>query len=142
MRLWSLHPMYLDPRGLVALWREALLAQAVLRGETRGYRGHPQLERFKNQPTPLSAVSLYLQAVYEEAVARGYAFDSSKIKAASEPAILMVTTGQLDYEWAHLMSKLEERDPALHQKWHEIGTPAPHPMFEVHAGQVESWERK
>ncbi|HEU5178767.1 MAG TPA: pyrimidine dimer DNA glycosylase/endonuclease V, partial [Burkholderiales bacterium] len=32
MRLWSLHPKYLDARGLVALWREALLAQAVLRG--------------------------------------------------------------------------------------------------------------
>jgi hypothetical protein len=43
MRLWSLHPQYLDPQGLVALWREALLAQAVLRGKTRGYKHHPQL---------------------------------------------------------------------------------------------------
>ncbi len=34
MRLWTLHPKYLDPRGLVALWREALFAQAVLRGWT------------------------------------------------------------------------------------------------------------
>lgn len=142
MRLWSLHPMYLDPQGLVALWREALLAQAVLRGETRGYRSHPQLERFKNQPTPLSAVSLYLQAVYEEAVARGYAFDKNKIKVASEPTILMVTTGQLDHEWEHLMNKLKKRNPALHQKWHEIRTPAPHPMFEVRVDQIESWERK
>jgi len=134
--------MYLDPRGLVALWREALLAQAVLRGETRGYRGHPQLERFKNHPTPLSAISLYLQAVHEEAVARGYAFDKSKTKAASEPATLMVTNGQLDYEWAHLMNKLRMRNPALHQRWHEIGTPAPHPMFDVCVGPIESWERK
>jgi hypothetical protein len=29
-RIWSLHPKYLDARGLVALWREGLLAQAVL----------------------------------------------------------------------------------------------------------------
>jgi carboxyl-terminal processing protease len=29
MRLWSLHPKYLDAQGLVALWREALLAKAV-----------------------------------------------------------------------------------------------------------------
>jgi hypothetical protein len=36
MRLWTLHPKYLDARGLVALWREALLAQKVLRGATRG----------------------------------------------------------------------------------------------------------
>jgi hypothetical protein len=40
--------MYLDGRGLVALWREALLAQAVLRGRTRGYR-HPQLARFRSR---------------------------------------------------------------------------------------------
>ena len=38
MRLWSLRPKYLDSQGLVALWREGLLAQAVLRGKTRGYR--------------------------------------------------------------------------------------------------------
>jgi len=47
MRLWSLHPAYLDARGLGALWREGLLAQAVLRGKTRGYRSHPQLERWR-----------------------------------------------------------------------------------------------
>jgi hypothetical protein len=33
MRLWSLHPEYLDANGLVALWREALLAQAFLQGK-------------------------------------------------------------------------------------------------------------
>lgn len=43
MRLWSLHPQYLDAKGLVALWREGLLAQAVLAGQTRGYKRHPQL---------------------------------------------------------------------------------------------------
>ncbi len=134
--------MYLDPQGLIALWREALLAQAVLRGETRGYRSHPQLERFKNHPTPLSAMSSYLQAIYAEAVARGYAFDKTKIQAATEPATLVVTTGQLDYEWAHLMNKLKTRNPALHQKWHEITTPAAHPMFKVRVGPIESWERQ
>ena len=49
MRLWTLHPKYLDARGLVALWRESLLAQAVLAGRTRGYRSHPQLERFRER---------------------------------------------------------------------------------------------
>ena len=107
MRLWSLHPKYLDPQGLVALWREALLAKAVLRGETRGYRSHPQLERFKNQTIPLAAISLYLQSIYAESVVRGYAFDKSKIQVAAEPATLVVTSGQLDYEWRHLMNKLK-----------------------------------
>lgn len=30
MRLWSLHPSYLDRAGLLAVWREGLLAQSVL----------------------------------------------------------------------------------------------------------------
>ena len=34
MRLWTLHPKYLDARGLVALCCEALLAQKVSRGAT------------------------------------------------------------------------------------------------------------
>ena len=82
MRLWSLHPKYLDPQGLVALWRETLLAQAVLRGETRGYRNHPQMDRFKNSTAPLAAISLYLKGIHAEAVARGYTFDKSKINPA------------------------------------------------------------
>lgn len=142
MRLWSLHPKYLDPQGLVALWREALLAQAVLRGETRGYRSHPQLDRFKNHTAPLAAMALYLQAIYEEAVARGYAFDKSKIPVAAEPATLVVTTGQLGYEWTHLMNKLQARNFVLYQQWRETISPEPHPMFEIRAGQVESWERQ
>lgn len=142
MRLWSLHPKYLDPQGLVALWREALLAQAVLRGDTRGYRSHPQLERFKNHATPLVAISVYLQGVHAEAVARGYAFDKGRIRIAAEPASLVVTSGQLDFEWIHLMNKLRTRNSALYQKWQETITPEPHPMFAVRAGPVESWERQ
>lgn len=134
--------MYLDPQGLVALWREALLAQAVLRGATRGYRSHPQLERFKRHPAPLAAVSSYLQAVYAEAAARGYAFDKGKIRVAAAPATLGVTIGQLDYEWAHLMNKLKTRNPAFQRKWREVAAPVPHPIFEVRAGPVESWERQ
>jgi hypothetical protein len=37
MRLWSLHPQFLEPQGLVARWPEELLASGVLRGSTRGY---------------------------------------------------------------------------------------------------------
>ena len=79
MRLWSLHPKYLDPQGLVALWREALLAQAVLRGKTKGYRHHPQLERFTSHRSPRLAINAYLGSIYEEAASRGYAFDRRKI---------------------------------------------------------------
>lgn len=142
MRLWSLHPQYLDPKGLVALWREALLARAVLCGETRGYRNHPQLERFKNHAAPPAAISAYLQAIYADAAARGYAFDKTKLELETEPTTLVVTSGQLEYEWAHLMHKLEARSPAIYQKWQGTNTPEPHPMFEVRPGQIASWERR
>jgi hypothetical protein len=142
MRLWSLNPKYLDPRGLVALWREALLAQAVLRGETRGYRNHPQLDRFKQQSAPLAAMSLYLKGIYAEAESRGYAFDRNKISAARKHIVLNVSAGQLEYEWAHLMAKLKARNPALYRKWRAISSTEPHPLFRVRAGEIEPWERQ
>lgn len=142
MRLWSLHPRYLDPQGLVALWREALLAQAVLRGDTRGYRNHPQLDRFKNLSAPLAAISRYLVAVHVEAEVRGYSFDKSKIKPTRKVVTLTVTSGQMAYEWAHLLAKLKERNPELYRKWLAIEMPEAHPMFKVLAGEVEPWERQ
>ena len=142
MRLWSLHPKYLDPQGLVALWRETLLAQAVLRGETRGYRNHPQLHRFKNHSAPLAAISVYLNGIHAVAKKRGYAFDKSKIRATRTPATLTVTSGQMEHEWVHLMAKLKTRSPEIYLKWQEIEEPDAHPMFEVRAGAIESWERR
>jgi len=142
MRLWSLHPKYLDPQGLVALWRETLLAQAVLRGETHGYRAHPQLDRFKNCSAPLAAMSLYLKSIYAQAQARGYSFDEKKIRPTRKKVMLSVTSGQLDYEWSHLMAKLKLRNPAYYQKWCDIEEPEPHPLFIVCAGEVEPWERQ
>src|SRR5499427_9347504 len=100
MRLWSLHPKYLDPQGLVALWREALLAQAVVRNETRGYRNHPQLDRFKRHPAPRAAIAVYLQAVHAEAEVRGYSFNKRKIRSTRKAATLSVTSGQLSHEWS------------------------------------------
>lgn len=142
MRLWSLHPRYLDPQGLVALWREALLARAVLAGATRGYRNHPQLDRFRSQADPRAAIACYLEGVHAEATARGYAFDASKIgRTAQAHAPLDVTSGQVDYEWRHLLQKLAVRNPALHEQWRGLATPQCHPMFVVRAGPVAGWER-
>ena len=142
MRLWSLHSKYLDPQGLVALWRETLLAQAVLRGETRGYRNHPQLDRFKNHSAPLAAISQYLKAIHAEAEMRGYSFDKSKIKPTRTAVTLTVTSDQMAFEWAHLLVKLKERNPALYWKWLATEVPEAHPMFQVREGEVEPWERQ
>lgn len=142
MRLWSLHPRYLDRQGLAAVWREALLAQAVLRGQTRGYREHPQLMRFRAAPDPLAAVAAYLVAVHEEARARGYSFDRRKIGATGPRFTIPVTSGQIEYEWAHLMTKLLARSPATYRRWNGTAVPDPHPLFRVCPGGVEPWERR
>ena len=140
MRLWSLHPRYLDPQGLVALWREALLARAVLDGRTRGYRQHPQLERFRMQAEPLASIDAYLAAVHAEAVARGYAFDRSKFAPAPQAPAMRVTRGQLACEWQHLLHKLAARSPLLHARW-QAQMPQPHPLFTLEDGPRAAWER-
>ncbi|HTZ52735.1 MAG TPA: pyrimidine dimer DNA glycosylase/endonuclease V [Spirochaetia bacterium] len=141
MRLWSLHPSYLDSRGLVALWREGLLALAVLRGRTRGYRAHPQLDRFRAAPDPVLAVRRYLWYVYEEATARGYRFDGKKLGAEPRCPRLRVTRGQLAYELDHLRAKLRRRDPARYRDIRTLARPRPHPLFVAVRGDVEPWER-
>lgn len=143
MRLWSLHPKYLDAQGLVALWREALLAQAVLRGETRGYLAHPQLQRFREQPTPLSAIGAFLAGVYAEATARKYSFDPRKFdpECAHLSAAIPVTLGQVELEWRHLMNKLAVRSPELHLAWSAVSAPQTHPVFRVVPGGIAPWER-
>ena len=141
MRLWSVHPKYLDPQGLVALWREALLAKAVLRGETRGYRSHPQLQRFEAQPSPVAAIDAYLLGIHAEAQVRGYSFNRNKIGIVPAQLTIAVAAGQLDYEWRHLLHKLATRTPALQQRWCEIARPECHPLFALMPGPVADWER-
>ncbi len=142
MRLWSLHPRLLDAKGLVALWREGLLAQAVLRGQTRGYTHHPQLERFKNHPNPLEAIRAYLHSVCDEADARGYNFDRSKLGRRVTVSRIPVTKGQIRYEFEHLKTKLRLRDHAWLKQISGIRMPDSHPLFVVVSGGIEAWERR
>ena len=142
MRLWSLHPSYLDTRGLLAVWREGLLAQQVLAGRTRGYRNHPQLERFRSHPAPRRAIARYLDEVFTEARSRGYRFDQSRIVAPTGPAsTIEVTDGQLRHELSHLAGKLKSRDPERLARLPRERLLEPHPLFVVVPGPVASWER-
>ncbi|MBW6495585.1 MAG: pyrimidine dimer DNA glycosylase/endonuclease V [Burkholderiaceae bacterium] len=141
MRLWTVHPRFLDAKGLVALWREALLAKAVLEGKTKGYRNHPQLVRFRAHQQPVAAVCEYLRCVLAEAVQRGYSFDATKIPAQPVPvAPIAETSGQLDYEWQHLCAKLAARDPARLESCRAIDRPDPHPLFYLVPGEIRAWE--
>ena len=143
MRLWSLHPRYLDSKGLTAAWREALLARAVLAGQTRGYRAHPQLVRFAACASPLDAIDLYLKGLYAEARGRGYRFDPGKIRDVSSRRQLIVTGGQVAFELRHLRTKLHVRDPKRAQLLPRMGDPVDlHPLFRGTPGPVEDWERR
>jgi hypothetical protein len=139
MRLWSLHPSLLDRMGLLALWREGLLAQKVILGQTRGYRLHPQLKRFQANKNPVAAISTYLWAVVDEACARGYRFDASKIAMRRRGIIIPVTQGQMEFEREHLRKKLRLRDKRRAGLL-DRAKPKSHPMMRVVAGDIEPWE--
>lgn len=169
MRLWSLHPRYLDTAGLTAAWREALLAQKVLTGTTRGYRSHPQLERFRAGsalageaadavgrlgdavlPWPGDRIVAFLHVLADEAEARGYAYDRARImtprrvgSTSARPdavAPVPVTAGQVAYEWTFLRAKLAARSPAVAERWADVAVPDVHPLFTVVPGPVAPWE--
>lgn len=140
MRLWSLHPKFLDAKGIVALWRESLLAQKVLQGRTKGYKHHPQLIRFRAHPNPVGSIGAYLLGIYEEAAKRAYNFDKSKIHHPSRRSRLFVTRGQMQYELRHLKRKLKVRDKAAYRRLKTGGRIVSHPIFKVVDGKVEKWE--
>ncbi len=140
MRLWSIHPKYLDAKGLVALWREALLAQNVIHNKTKGYKNHPQLTRFKNTQDPKTAIECYLHSVVDEADKRGYKFNRDKILSNGRCDTILVNSGQLEYEFTHLLNKLRIRDPERYQKLKVLQEIETHPLFEEIEGPVEDWE--
>ena len=142
MRLWSLHPKYLDAKGLLGLWRESLLAQKVLLGETRGYRNHPQLTRFKITKDPLLYIGTYLYYIYLEGRSRGYKFNESKIlKYDLNIERLPVTDGQVRYEFNHLLGKLRVRDYRKYEEVKDVENIEVHPIFYIIPGDVEEWEK-
>ena len=160
MRMWSLDPRLLDRQGLVAAWRESLLAQAVLAGNTKGYTNHPQLERFKSTSDPLAYVCAYLHGLADEADSRSYKFNRSRLLLSQEDAAqllktgskIAVTTGQIDFEFEHLIRKLAVRNPdqvggveAQHSAFTQdplgVGLTVVHPLFDVVLGGVEPWEK-
>ena len=145
IRLWSLHPRYLDWKELGADWREGLLGQAIIQGRTRGLRNHPQMKRFKAHRDPVAAIGFYLQEVHREATWRGYNYDYSKIlKPVEAIAPLDLTSDQLRYELALLSERLGRRDLEwLMMIEAEYGEdpPLPHPLFRTVEGDVEPWEK-
>jgi hypothetical protein len=141
MRLWTVHPRYLDAAGLTALWREALLARKVLMNRTRGYRHHPQLIRFRERRNPVAWINTYLLIVHAEAARRGYSFDRSKLGRSRASGKLVETDGQLAFEWEHLLHKLRQRNPAASRRVAAKKFPEASPLFRIVRGGVREWEK-
>ncbi|WP_431710858.1 pyrimidine dimer DNA glycosylase/endonuclease V [Glutamicibacter uratoxydans] len=145
MRLWTLHPSLLDTKGLVACWRETLLAQKVLAEHTTGYRNHPQLERLRATANPLETVGFYLKGLWEEADARGYHFRVERILEAGNENLagtLPVTVGQVLFEAQHLERKLLVRDPSrVAALPKDASNTRLHALFRLVDGPVEPWEK-
>ena len=138
MRLWSLHPKFLDAKGLTALWREALLARKVLQGQTQKYKNHPQLDRFKK--LSIKYINTYLYHIYQESCQRGYCFDKTKLQKPFTKKKLNVTNKQLEYEFKRLKNKLKIRNKIKYNKIKSL-KPKPHPLFKIKKGKIESWEK-
>ena len=119
-----------------------MLAQKVLTGETRGYRHHPQVVRFRAQADPPAVIASFLAGLAEEAHRRGYRFDVTKILPRRCPERLPETDGQLLYEWSHLKAKLRARAPQMFRELRRVAIPEPHPLFRIVRGGVRDWERR
>ena len=143
MRLWTISFKYLDAKGLVALWREALLAKNVLAGLTKGYKNHPQLDRFYAHENACEAINAYLAEVYKEACARGYKFDAAKVGEfdARNLAKISVARGQIEYEFAFLQKKLKMRDRVVHERNLSVKNIEIAGVFEEVAGGTSPWEK-
>ena len=141
MRLWTLHPKYLDAKGLVAAWREALLAQAVLR-DRNDWLPKPS----STDPVPpLTLTGSKYRVLSSRAACRGKpAWVSVRPRKDRLPrggrSRLKATLGQLGYEWKHLRAKLAIRDKAWLASLGRVARPDAHPTFRVVPGDVEDWE--
>jgi hypothetical protein len=142
MRLWSLSPQYLDRQGLLAVWREGLLAKKVLAGKTKGYKNHPQLDRFKERGAPIDYINAYLHGLWGEASRRGYKFNKAKAGHLKKKLKnIKVSKGQIEYEFAHLLKKLAKRDRGRYNELKKLIKPISHPLFKIKNGGIESWEK-
>lgn len=142
MRIWSIHPKYLDSYGIMACWRETLLAKNVLLGLTKGYKNHPQLLRFKKTKYPIKYIDNYLNEIYLESIKRGYKFSKNKIGVVDYNIDkINITNGQIQYEFNHLLSKLKHRDYKKYIEIKDSKNIKCNPIFKIVPGYVESWEK-
>lgn len=140
----SISPESLDRQDLVSLWRESLLARKAIEKKNKDYENQPQLRRHKDSFNPLTNINYYLSSVHEEAQKRGYDVDAKKIALLkNKMKDTKVSNGQVNYEFKHILKKLEDRDYGEFSKIKEagMGSIKTNKTFKVVQGNVESWEK-
>ena len=150
MRIWSIHPKYLDSKRLGAQWREALLCRNVLKGMTTGYKSHPQFLRIAKHPNPIAFINAYLGTIYYEASHRGYRYDLSKIEKVDLRDVeqMKVTCGQVSYEFIHNQHKIKDSKNTEKYDLNENLTQTPsgchievNHLFIKVPGEIENFEK-
>lgn len=122
----------MDKHGLIALWREGLLAQKALNGGAKGYQNNPQLVRFKRQDNPLKAIGTYLSFVAAEGARQGYKLNHEKILYPNfDEAVIEADLGQVAFEKEHLKDKLKRRDVIKFEELSSSKTIDANPIFNI-----------
>lgn len=132
MCLWSVHPQYLDKHGLMALWREGLLAQKALCASAAVSQSNPQLRRFKNNDNPLRAIGTYLSFVAAEGARQGYNLNHEKILYPNfDQEVIPVDASQIAFEAERLKNKLRIRDKLKFKQLSSSRDIAANPIFNI-----------
>ncbi len=129
MRVWIIHPKYLDCKGLVALWRETLLARKVLKGKTKGWRNHPQLNKFKTHKNPVVAINTYLLYVWKESEKRCYKFNKRKIEKSFTKKKIKIPKKEVISDFEDLKNKLKKRDTKRYREIVKVKKIEVNPIF-------------
>jgi hypothetical protein len=139
MRIWTVHPRYLDVKGFVALWRETLLGMETLKKHVKcqhyiPWYKHPQLAPFKAQSDPILYISNYLYLVLEESRRRNYNFDGSKLDAipyCENLPLIKASREVLVHEWLVCLGRYRVRSPKWFEEVKDISPLEvdPHPLY-------------
>lgn len=144
MRIWSLHPKYLDKKELIDSWNDGLRTIGILTRNHQGSIFRPELSRFRSQSEPIIAVEKYLLSIANEAKRRGYMVDIRKLP--SIPVVVShkipVSSGQIEYEWRQLMHVLAGRSPGFLRRIEYSPSHDINPIFYKRPGHdIETWEK-
>lgn len=130
MSLWSVHPRYLDNKGLISAWNRGLQLQKQLSTEPARNTGNSQLIMFSRQEKPLHAIGSYLSFIASEGCRRGYKFTHEKILYPNfDEELLPIDSEQLRSENQMLQNRLKTRDKNRYQQLSSQSWPETHPLF-------------